>query len=100
MAGRLCGFKSLLSHLHGGQTPFPAGNGVLCLGGSPIQRIALVAADASGRLVLPLDLHGLPATAPTILPGATWNFEAYYRDAPAGGAGFNFSNALAVPFVP
>jgi hypothetical protein len=83
-----------------GQTPFPAGNGVLCLGGSSIQRIALVAADASGRLLLPLDLNGLPAGAPPILPGATWNFEAYYRDAPAGGAGFNFSNALAVPFVP
>lgn len=83
-----------------GQTPFPAGNGVLCLGGSPLYRLGVVGADAAGELRFPLDLHALPAAAPAILPGSNWNFEAYYRDAPAGGAGFNFSNALTVHFVP
>jgi hypothetical protein len=83
-----------------GQTPIPAGDGILCLGGSPLYRLGAVAADSAGRLVLPVDLQGLPPGAPAILPGASWNFEAYYRDPLAGGTGFNFSNALAVLFVP
>ncbi len=78
-----------------GQTPFPVGNGVLCLGGAPIIRLGLSSADGAGRFARALDLSSLP-----IPPGSTRNFQAYYRDAPAGGAGFNFSNALSVQFVP
>jgi hypothetical protein len=83
-----------------GQTPFPAGNGILCLGGSTLHRLGARTADAAGRLAFELDLQGLPPSAPPILPGSSWNFEAYYRDPLAGGANFNFSNALAVAFVP
>ncbi|MBK7644343.1 MAG: FG-GAP repeat protein [Planctomycetes bacterium] len=83
-----------------GTTPLPAGNGVLCIGGAAVHRLGVVSADASGRLVLPLDLLHLPPSVPAILPGADWNFEAWFRDTPAGGAGFNFSNALDVHFRP
>ena len=45
-----------------GQTPLPAGDGILCLGGSPLFRLGAVAADAAGR---PVELgravqNGLP----------------------------------------
>ena len=83
-----------------GTSPLPAGNGVLCIGGAAVHRLGVVSADASGRLVLPLDLQNLPASVPAILPGSHWNFEAWFRDTPAGGAGFNFSNALDVHFRP
>jgi hypothetical protein len=32
--------------------------------------------------------------------GGQWNFQAWYRDVAAGGAGFNSSDAVGVTFVP
>ena len=49
-------------------------------------------------------IHDLDNTAPqhvsNILPGTRWNFQFWYRDPAAGGATFNLSNALTVPFTP
>lgn len=33
-------------------------------------------------------------------PGETWNFQLWYRDTAAGGAGFNLSDGLRVTFLP
>ena len=75
------------------------GNGVLCV--SPFQpglhRIEpFVLADLSGNVSLDLDV----AAHPVIAAGTTWNFQYWYRDPLAGGAGYNLSTAVAVPFVP
>ena len=41
-----------------------------------------------------------PQPVATIVPGATWYFQSWFRDTPAGGAGFNLSNGLQVLFTP
>ena len=45
----------------------------------------------------PVDLTDLPAGG-DITPGTTWRFQWWYRDPAAGGAGHDFSDAVAVPF--
>ena len=35
-----------------------------------------------------------------ITPGSTWNFQLWFRDTPAGGAGYNLSSALGLTFAP
>ena len=37
---------------------------------------------------------------PQIDAGETWNFQFWYRDPSAGGAGFNFTDALSITFCP
>ncbi len=80
-----------------GQAPF--GNGVLCLGGQ-IQRLLPVQfSSPSGVLASALDVTQGPW--PTLIhPGTTWNFQGWFRDPAAGGAGFNFSDGLSVTFLP
>lgn len=72
------------------------GNGTLCVAG-PLYRLAPVQVDPQGRASFPLDLTSLPAGG-TIQPGDTAHFQWWYRDPTAGGAGYDFSDALAVPF--
>lgn len=33
-------------------------------------------------------------------PGTTWEFQYWYRDPVAGGAGFNLSDAVSIDFLP
>jgi len=73
--------------------PMPAGNGVMCLGGS-LLRSPVVAAQGL-LLEVVLDLGAGPATL--ITPGSTWYFQGFFRD--QGGVGFNVSNGIGVPFV-
>ena len=75
------------------QVPF--GNGVLCVGGT-LKRLDPVQSDAGGRVSFHLDHSSLPPG--TIVPGDTRYFQLWYRDVPAGGAGFNTSDALEVFF--
>jgi hypothetical protein len=35
-----------------------------------------------------------------IQPGTSWNFQFWYRDPAGGGAGFNLSDAVMIPFRP
>ncbi|MEE8467877.1 MAG: matrixin family metalloprotease [Planctomycetota bacterium] len=74
----------------------PAGDGTLCLS-APFFRLPILETDVVGRASLGLDLTDLPQ-AGQILAGSTWNFQWWYRDQAAGGAGFNFSDAVSVPF--
>jgi len=79
------------------QPGMPVGNGVLCLGS---QLFRSPPALASGSLLsAPFDLATPPVPAATILSGSTWHFQLVFRDAPAGGAGFNFSNGLELSFI-
>ena len=55
-----------------------------------------VTADGFGDVARPLDLTLPPADAGPgmIQAGDTWNFQFWYRDPAAGGAGFNLSDGL------
>jgi hypothetical protein len=42
----------------------------------------------------------LPPAAGALVPGSTWNFQAWFRDVAAGGSNFNLSNGLRITFAP
>lgn len=56
-------------------------------------------ADQTGAMRGTVDLQSGPFAA-ALSPGSTWNFQAWYRDPLAGGAGFNLTNAVSVNFAP
>jgi len=83
------------------QIQAPFGNGFRCVGGSTglvVRIFPFVAADASGFMSTSLDNTG-PAHG-QVAPGASLNFQAWFRDPAGGGAGFNLSDGLWVTFVP
>jgi glucose/arabinose dehydrogenase len=79
-----------------GETQIPFGNGFRCIA-HELHRLPLVETNAAGNAVFTFDVHAPPAV---IDAGSTWNFQYWYRDASAGGALFNESNALSVTFCP
>lgn len=78
-----------------GQTSTALADGLLCVQGSPIWRLAVVQNDAMGNSSYNLDLNNL-APGSTINPGETWNFQLWYRDSTANGA--NLTNGLEIRF--
>lgn len=82
------------------QTPF--GNGNLCVGGGVFRLPPFVMFDHPGFGSASLDFSEPPLGGGPgmVTPGSTWNFQAWFRDTPAGGAGFNLSNALSATFLP
>jgi|GEM_PF-1999684 len=77
------------------QIQIPFGDGFQCVGGG-LTRLAPVAiANGSGIANRQLDLTA-PPVAGLISPGITTNFQYWFRDVPAGGAGFNTSDGLSV----
>ncbi len=74
----------------------PSGDGFLCVGGN-LFRLPVVATDVTGFAEFLLDVGSLPAGG-DILSGSTHNFQFWFRDNPAGGAGFNFSDAASITF--
>ncbi len=75
------------------------GNGFLCVGGN-IVRFPAGLTDAGGMATFLVDNQNLPAGTPALVAGETQNFQFWFRDAPGGGSGFNFSNGLSVTFQP
>lgn len=73
-------------------TPF--GNGFRCVG-NPLVRLAVIQANVFGDSTFDLSL---PSTQ--IQASQTWIFQYWYRNPAAGGAGFNLSDAIGVPFCP
>ena len=75
------------------------GNGFLCVG-SPFIRLGVLHASFFGDVTKTLDLTQPPFNAGpgAITTGSTWNFQYWYRNAAAGGAGFNSSDGLRVVF--
>jgi hypothetical protein len=74
-------------------TSLPFGNGQRWVGG-PLVRLPAVFADGTGVATVNLDFASAPLN--TLAPGDTRYFEFQYRDAAAGGANFNCSDALEV----
>lgn len=78
----------------------PFGNGLRCVDGTPIYRLPIQIVDpAFNNVALTLDFTS-PPVAGVITAGSTWRFQFWHRDTPAGGAGFNVSDALSVDFCP
>jgi hypothetical protein len=84
------------------QVQVPFGDGFRCVGGGTFRLYPPQQTDAFGDLVRPLDLTVPPANGGPgmIQAGDVWNFQFWYRDPAAGGAGFNFSDGLSVTFCP
>ncbi len=80
------------------QVQVPFGNGWRCIG-SPVFRLPATTASIFADVTRPLDLTALPPGG-QIQAGETWNFQLWYRNPAAGGAGFNLSNGLTVQFCP
>jgi hypothetical protein len=78
------------------QTPF--GNGFRCVG-NPLFRLPATSANIFGTLTTNVDMTQLPPGG-QISYAQTWNFQGWYRDPAAGGANYNASDALSVPFCP
>jgi hypothetical protein len=74
------------------RTIAPFGNGFRCVA-SPVVRLATTSASLSGDVSFDLDSSGSEIDA-----GETWYFQFWYRNTAGGGAFFNLSDALAVPF--
>lgn len=75
------------------QVQVPLGNGFLCTEGgyTRLQHASMATGNTASRAVdVPL----------AIGPVGTYNFQCWYRDNAAGGAGFNLSDALSISFVP
>lgn len=87
---------------YGPTTTFMAfGNGWRCVSGS-IFRLGAQTTSGSGTAAqqVRFDLPPADVGPGALLPGTGWNFQFYYRNPAAGGAGFNASNALHVPIYP
>lgn len=77
---------------------FPAGDGLLCTSGQTAR--SHVQITTAGSTVF-TDFNGQPFGASSYGAGVNANYQFWYRD-PAGpcGGGFNFSNALAITWLP
>ena len=77
----------------------PGSEGHLCLGGQVGRFADQVAAVApNGTLPFFVDLEDLPVgTGVAVLPGETWNFQLWYRDANPGPTS-NFTRPIAITF--
>lgn len=73
------------------QSPF--GDGTLCVAGGLVRLLPAIHATA-GQAEAVIDLHA----AGIVNPGAQ-NFQCFFRDAAAGGTGWNSSDALQITFV-
>jgi hypothetical protein len=78
------------------QTSVPFGNGVRCVSG--FRRRLGTLTTVGSTIVQQLDFTTAPANV--ITAGSTWNFQFWYRDPAAGGAGFNLTNGLSATFCP
>lgn len=81
-----------------GSTTF--GNGTLCVGGSVLRLLPALSTGIGGSTALALDFTDPSSSASQVTAGSTWNFQFWYRDTAAGGALFNLSKAMSVPFCP
>jgi len=78
------------------QVQTPLGDGFLCVGGATVSIYPPAFADGAGIVQRIVDF-GTPA-ATTIVSGAALNFQFWYRDRAAAGAGHNLSDGLSVVF--
>jgi glucose/arabinose dehydrogenase len=87
------------------QIDIPFGNGHLCVGAGGLGIFRLdpaVQISGLGIATRPVDYTVPPSNSGPgqITPGATWNFQFWYRDPFAGGAAFNTTDGLSILFCP
>tara|TARA_R110002072_G_scaffold36261_9_gene106806 strand:- start:7763 stop:10330 length:2568 start_codon:yes stop_codon:yes gene_type:complete len=80
------------------QVQTPLSDGFLCVNGNLYRLLPAVLIDLFGVTTWSLDVTLPPEPSGAITPGSTWNFQAWYRDAAALGAGSNMSDGLQVTF--
>lgn len=76
----------------------PFGNGTRCVGGAVVR--SPVFAYFKGLLIWNVDYAQLAGTAFPVLPGATYNFQCWFRDPAAGGSNFDLSDGYRIAFTP
>ena len=86
----------IASHSQGTGT---LGNGNLCLAPKIWRINTAFNSGATGTIVAPVN-HNLAPWNSLLVPGSTWNFQIWYRDAAAGGAGCNSTDGVQATFVP
>lgn len=77
----------------------PFGEGVRCVGGTTFRLLPPQFSGPEGTLQRVVDLTSPPQPAGQIIPGSTWNFQAWFRDPAGGPIGFNTSNGLEILFT-
>ncbi len=83
----------------GTTAPIALGDGTLCLAGG-LFRFPTAFSDAAGSFTETGVLAGANEIGAPVAVGATWNFQAWYRDGGGPcGAGSNLTNALPVTFT-
>lgn len=78
----------------------PFGDGYRCVAGLVTRFTQVRTINEAGQLLDRVDFSNPPFNSgpSAILPGSTWRFQAWYRDAVAVGFGWNLSDGLAVTF--
>ena len=90
-------FNTFGIFFHGpNQIDVPFGNGRRCVGGTLV-RFSPVSTGPTGQVSQLVDNSALPNP---LLAGESTNFQFWFRDIPAGGSGFNTSDALALTYTP
>lgn len=95
-------FGFFLTSPQQGSTTIP-GSGLLCLDG-PIGRFSQphqiwnAGPDGSTSLQLPLNAHPTPTGTTVVVPGSTYYYQAWYRDAGNGAPASNLSDGRCVQF--
>jgi hypothetical protein len=100
-SGPMAPFEPGIFYYGPDQIQVPFGDGNRCIGGSAgsiVRVFPFAQADGSGNLQLAFDNTG-PSHV-QVVPGATLNFQAWFRDPAAGMTGFNLSDGLEVTFTP
>lgn len=81
------------------RTPWAHGEGYLCVAAAGMERLLPpLKSNAAGAVVRHFDLSSVPG--PPIQAGDTRYFQYWYRDHPAVGYEWNFTDALEVTFCP
>jgi len=84
------------------QVRLPFGDGLRCVGGAVFRLHPPQTTDGLGFASRRVDFTQPPAASGpgAIAAGSLWNFQFWFRDPAAGGAGFNLSDGLAAIFLP
>jgi hypothetical protein len=81
-----------------GAVQVPFGNGIRCVA-APVTRLPIETASPAGVLDVAIDNSVHPGST-YFAAGTTWNFQAWFRDAAAGGSFTNLSDGYRITFVP
>lgn len=73
--------------------------GTLCLGGTIGRNISQILIGPADRILIDLEMLPHPSGVPVVvLPGSTWYFQCWHRDAVMGAATSNFTDAVEITF--